>query len=336
MNYALTVLIPCYRVDQWLSDALDSVEVAALGLNVECIIVANNLSEAKIKELEILSGGILDMDMKVVDAGKTDLAGALNFGLSRCSSEIIARMDADDIMMPSRLSMQLRFLNENEEIALVGTFVEAINSSGETLYLQKYPISHEEIVKSLRIGNCFAHPAIMYRLSAIRQVGCYNPTFAQAEDFALYFSVTKKFKVANIPFVGIKYRLNANQVSVKSRPIQEISTRAIILHNALVEVRLEEEFPMPATNEGLNAWLISIRNYSVAKKLSPERQCRKNARHLQKSFAESHIAIARFSGNPGTRSKLKVTLELSKAGLYAPLRTLKFLFALLNTLSRGR
>ena len=45
---------------------------------------------------------------------------ALNTAAKLASGSIIARMDADDIMHPKRLSEQVSFLNENSEVGLIG------------------------------------------------------------------------------------------------------------------------------------------------------------------------------------------------------------------------
>ena len=49
------------------------------------------------------------------------LAASLNKGIANSNSKYICRMDADDLMAPRRLEMQVRFLNENPEVSVLGT-----------------------------------------------------------------------------------------------------------------------------------------------------------------------------------------------------------------------
>ena len=62
------------------------------------------------------------------------ISAALNRGLSECAAEsqLIARMDADDIALPSRLETQTRFMVNNAHVDVLGTAVSAFdNESGQ-------------------------------------------------------------------------------------------------------------------------------------------------------------------------------------------------------------
>ena len=52
--------------------------------------------------------------------GNKGLGYTLNHGLLLCSNEIIMRMDADDIMMPTRMKTQLAYMKEHPECVLSG------------------------------------------------------------------------------------------------------------------------------------------------------------------------------------------------------------------------
>jgi len=325
MTPDVSVLIPCYRVDSWLEDALDSIRLASSSLNVELLIIANNMDSQQIVALTTTCKRILLNDFKILDAGKVDLVGALNFGIKKCSSDLIARMDQDDIMHPERLVYQVSFLRSNHSVSLVGANVEIIDSSGNHLAFQSYPQSNKEIKEQLLFGNCFAHPVVMYRKSAIEAIGLYNPVFTQAEDFAMYTSIAEKFECINLQKVLLKYRINDAQTSQRRRRIQELSTRAIILKSAIDELPISKVLLLPDSNSELAGWVKSIYSYIILSFFSVRKKERGAARFLLSAVARSHIAIARSSGYPGNRRVLKTIRELLIAFLCNPLITLKWL-----------
>ena len=324
MSLNVSVLLPCYRIDSWLVETLASIQIASRLLQVELILVANNMDSADIFQLTKICEAQALPEYKIIDAGKVDLVGALNFGINHCSAELIARMDQDDIMFPERLETQVRFMNENPDIALVGANVEIIDADGDQLGFQSYPENHKEIVRQLKYGNCFAHPAVMYRRSAIQLVGLYDPRFTQAEDFAMYTKLSEKFLCANLPDVLLKYRMNSLQTSQKQNAVQKISTRAIIISNTIEQLPVDVHLDLPSSNKELSFWLKSVNSYVKSNLLSLNKGQRKNARIILDAISRSHIAMARSSGYPGNRQLKLIVKELGLAFILGPSVTLNW------------
>jgi hypothetical protein len=233
-------------------------------------------------------------------------------------------MDQDDIMHPERLATQVEFLRLNKSISLVGANVEIIDTKGDHLAFQSYPETHQEIRKQLLFGNCFAHPVVMYRKSAIESIGLYNPLFTQAEDYAMYVSFAQQFECVNLQKILLKYRMSNSQTSHQARRDQELSTRAIILKAAVESSSNTNMFPLPDSNTELASWVKSIYFYTFRNIVALRKIDRDRARFLLSAVARSHIAIARSSGYRGNRLILKTSGELLIALLCDPITTLKW------------
>jgi glycosyltransferase involved in cell wall biosynthesis len=330
MSLNVSVLLPCYRIDSWFVETLTSIQIASKSLQAELILVANNMTSADIFQLSKICEAQALTNYKVVDAGNVDLVGALNFGISHCSAELIARMDQDDIMFPERLEIQVRFMNQNPDIALVGAYVEIINAAGDQVGFQTYPQTHKEIVEHLKYGNCFAHPAVMYRKSAIQQAGLYNPLFTQAEDFAMYTKLSEKFLCANLPDILLKYRINSSQTSQKQSTVQKISTRAIIISTATEQIPIDTHLNLPSSNDQLSVWMKSVNSYVKSNFFAQNKEQRKSARRILNAISRSHIAMARSSGYPGNRQMKIVIKELALAFILGPSVTLNWVRERIN------
>jgi glycosyltransferase involved in cell wall biosynthesis len=141
------------------------------------------------------------------------LAVVLNFLLTlilkKPEYSYVARMDADDVSMPSRFEKQRNFLSVNKEIAIVGCWYEEINESGKHLSDRRLPVNHEDLKKRYITGTPFAHPSVMFRRELIERAGFYPTDTVLMEDNALWGKALKSgLQFANIPEFLLKFRIN--------------------------------------------------------------------------------------------------------------------------------
>jgi len=119
----------------------------------------------------------------------------------------IARMDADDISLPTRFEKQRNFLLENDEISCVGSWYEEIDEAGEHLSFRKLPVDHESLRKRYMTRTPFAHPSVMYHRRLIEVAGSYPVDTVLMEDNLLWGNALKcGLMFANIPEYLLKFR----------------------------------------------------------------------------------------------------------------------------------
>ncbi len=100
---------------------------------------------------------------------------ALNFGLEHSKNELVARMDTDDISKPDRCEKQLKMFEMQPELAVVGSYVDEFYSNpSEVISVRAVPTIHEEIYEFAKRRSAFNHPAVMYKKSAVLNVGGYG------------------------------------------------------------------------------------------------------------------------------------------------------------------
>lgn len=100
---------------------------------------------------------------------------ALNEGLKVCKNDIVARMDADDISLPTRCEKQLKEFINDENLDIIGCPVkEFIENENNIVSLRKVPIMHEDIYKFAKQRDPFNHPTVMYRKSKVLKCGGYS------------------------------------------------------------------------------------------------------------------------------------------------------------------
>lgn len=137
------------------------------------------------------------------------LAQALQCGLSACSHDVIARMDADDVSLPHRFAVQLPLVDAGHDIvgsALV-EFGDGMEESERVLRVP--PTTHDEIVAAARLRSPFNHPTVVYRRTAVLEAGGYRE-LPLLEDYWLFTRMLDNgARAVNVPEPLVMYRVDA-------------------------------------------------------------------------------------------------------------------------------
>jgi glycosyltransferase involved in cell wall biosynthesis len=111
-----------------------------------------------------------DKRIRILQNDGEGLVDAINFGIKRSSSQIIARMDADDRMHRDRLRLQIEYLEKNFDVGLVSSLVRHVkignhNTNGFQSYVDwiNQTISFKDILMNRFTESPLAHPSIMIR-----------------------------------------------------------------------------------------------------------------------------------------------------------------------------
>ena len=151
--------------------------------------------------------GVRDSRIRCVRQENRGLIDTLNRGLRLASHPLVARMDADDISKPDRLSRQLKFMLDHDDVAVVGCQIRRLLPDGSLTEPSNLPESVDSDDPQV------VHPTAMMRRDAILALGGYRPFFTHAEDADLWFRVSERWKMANIDYDGYVYRMHDTQIS---------------------------------------------------------------------------------------------------------------------------
>jgi hypothetical protein len=160
-----------------------------------------------------------DSRLRLISPGRIGLIPALNLGIARSHSDLIARMDADDIMRPARLELQREFLRDRPDIAIVGCQVELFpgktvrDGYREYIRWQNNCLEHEDIAANMYVESTLAHPSVMMRKSAISSVGGYHDG-PFPEDYDLWLRLYHAgHRLAKVPEVLLSWRERPDRTS---------------------------------------------------------------------------------------------------------------------------
>lgn len=182
----ISVIMSVYNGERFLCEALESILSQSFE-NFE-LIVSNNGSTDGSKDI-IENYQKIDKRIILFDHENLGFSNSLNQAINLAKTNIIARMDADDVMGLNRLREQYDFLLSNKEVSLISCLAYYINDRGETIGktysdLESVVINQEYFSKNEPIG--ILHPGAMYYKNVFIQVGGYREEFFPAEDIDLW------------------------------------------------------------------------------------------------------------------------------------------------------
>ena len=156
-----------------------------------------------------------DQRIKVFSRGNTGIVGALNEGLNRAAGTFIARMDADDLAVPTRLESQLSVMQDQSECVALGAAVLFVDPEGHEMKVYAPCRSHDEIRAEIADGNggAMVHPTLLLRRKALVLCGGYREKYNFIEDLDLYVRLLEFGTLQNLPEVLLRYRQHPQSVN---------------------------------------------------------------------------------------------------------------------------
>lgn len=223
-------LMPVYNADKYVRRAMDSM-LNQTYQHFEILIIAEyGCSDRTVA----ICSEYASKDERVrlyVNQQKLGIVRSLNRGLDLCGGKYIARMDADDVSNPNRLDRQVCYMEENEDVAVLGTW-SRVSSENEGESVCEHPTEGEKIRAELLLRDVISHPTVMLRADLFRMNRWYYPE-EEAEDYALWAQIISKAKFANLPEILLTYHQHGeNATSTKFREVRRwsafISKRAVM------------------------------------------------------------------------------------------------------------
>ena len=210
-----SVCMSVYRNDDvlFLQQALDSIMQQSYMPDEVVLVVDGPVSDELRNAIESKAQEYAQIKPVYLPENK-GLGNALREALLHANNAIIARMDSDDISMPGRFEKQLEYLQSHPDVDLVGgQITEFIDTPDNIVAKRNVPLSHEEIIKYMRVRCPFNHPTVMFRKKAVLDAGNYQDWFWN-EDYYLWIRMMEHgCRFANLPEVLVNMRSGEDQYS---------------------------------------------------------------------------------------------------------------------------
>ena len=181
----ISVILPAYNAQDTIAEAIQSI-VDQTYEDWELIIINDGSTDGTKSVIQTFK----DNRIKFYDnLGNKGLVFTLNRALSIARGFYIARMDADDISLPTRFEMQINYI-EKYNLDLIGCMTERIDMNGNCVIpITNKSYSPTTITKCIKYDNCIAHPTWLGRKKIFEELGG-NRNFHACEDYDRNIFVT--------------------------------------------------------------------------------------------------------------------------------------------------
>lgn len=239
-NNTLAVLLPVYTKDnpQYFAKSVDSILRQTFGEFTLYIGVDGPVTD----ELnETIKGFECDKRVHPVwfkeNRGLAIVLNDLIDIATRDGAELFARMDADDISMPDRFEKQIKFLEENKNIDVVGGAISEIDEDGNSRNKTVvYPSTPDACRAFFAKRDPHAHPTVMFRRSFFDKIGhYYRPEYRKNQDTMLWLDgFVNNTQNANIQDVVLKFRMTNSLFKGRRNGLKfaksQLKNRLLIIH----------------------------------------------------------------------------------------------------------
>jgi glycosyltransferase involved in cell wall biosynthesis len=274
MSVLVSVILPVYNQQTYIAECLESL-VCQTHSNLEIIIVNDGCSDGTMEVVEQFRDSRIRIISNEQNRG---LAYSVNRGIDISNGKYIARMDADDVAVPSRFERQVKFMDHNPDIDVSGG---GMKSFGYSSFMHEFPVLHNNCKAQLLFNVCFGHPTVIFRKKVFDHGNRYDERLKQySEEYELWCRLVDRYRFANLPEVLIHYRTfspaakneaillqKRNSREIRKRLIEEqfepVSEESLLMHDNICNlhpVKSKTEF------QKLLKWLESIEELNTRHK----------------------------------------------------------------------
>jgi glycosyltransferase involved in cell wall biosynthesis len=211
----VSILMPVFNTARYLAAALDSVGAQSF-TDFELIVVDDGSSDGSAELLKRFA--IREMRMRLITRENLGVIATRNELLGAARSELVAWMDSDDISLPQRIERQVRTFQDDPALACLGTAAQCVDPDGNCLNVERYPLTHMEILIAQQKGGAMRFPTTMMRRELALRVGGFREPFRIGEDFDLLLRLSEHGKMANLPDSLYIYRQHVASICATLGP----------------------------------------------------------------------------------------------------------------------
>lgn len=111
---------------------------------------------------------------------------ARNAGLMACKHNIVALMDSDDIARKDRFEIQIKYMEQNPDVDVVGSYITEFESNPDEIEsIKAVPLTHDKIYNFGKWRSPINNMTVVYKKDKVFEVGAYN-SFDFGEDYLLF------------------------------------------------------------------------------------------------------------------------------------------------------
>lgn len=221
-NVLLTVVIPVYNAELYISSALESLLDQSFS-KWNCCIIDDCSTDNTLNIIESMIAD--DYRFKIIKLSNNTGSPSIvrNIALNLCKTKYVAFLDGDDIWMRDKIEEQIRFM-ESKDYALSYTGVATIDSLSKIQKKYKPKCDQRDIFRSLIRKNDIATSSVMINMRLLNTLSepFFDESLRIAEDYDLYLRLASQFNIGCLSDLLVFWRNHS--ASLTKAPSKQIYT----------------------------------------------------------------------------------------------------------------
>ncbi len=182
----VSIVIPCYNVQEHLSKALESA-LAQEHPHAEIVCVDDGSTDGTARILADYASRF-PQKVRLITQANRGASAARNAGTAATSGDYLQFLDADDVILPQKISAQVALARSSALPGLIVGDFEQVMPNGLLLpALALYDRPWMALIQT-RMGTTSAN---LWRRDALAAVGGWNEQLASSQDYELMFRLLK-------------------------------------------------------------------------------------------------------------------------------------------------
>lgn len=207
----VSVVLAAFNAAKYLEEAIASI-LNQTFRDLELILIDDGSTDSTLFIMEKYARR--DKRIRYYSQENSGPASARNTGIAMATGKWIAILDADDVALPNRLRQQLRYIETNPDILLLGSDCIEVDSAGNHIKEHNYPRKHSPLVRRMeREKSTPPHSSYIYHASSVRQLGGFNARFIRSQDIDLWLRLTEVGEIACLPQPLVLIRKHSEGIS---------------------------------------------------------------------------------------------------------------------------
>lgn len=226
----VSVIMPIFNEEDCVGDTIESVSKQTFG-DFEFIVINDGSTDGTQNILEDYARK--DERIKIIVNEKNmGVEKSLNSGIKASRGGYIALIDAADLCHPTRFEKQIKFLEENKNVFMVGTYQYWIDENKKIIGIYRFPTNPEDVKKNLfGFASITVLPSLIIRKDLFERIGLFDLRYSTSMEYELFVRTIKSgFDIANIPEFLV-------YVARRKRGISISNMRAIFINMTRIRAR---------------------------------------------------------------------------------------------------
>lgn len=241
----VTVVVPNYNCGKYLPEALESI-FRIQGLEVNVVVVDDASTDISRKMLACRLGLPQTVKTILLDGNHGGPSAPRNIGLRFATGKYVCFLDADDVLVDGAMEEAVAFHESHPGLGLVfSDVIKFDDAKGEwpRPFLTEY--SHFREMDKKRVGRDWfviegrrAYDALFYEnflatgacvvpRVVFHEVGEFDETLSNGDDWDMWFRITRTYDVGFIDRVGLRYRVRNGSISCRGARLAENRIRVV-------------------------------------------------------------------------------------------------------------